>query len=113
MAKPEELPWPNLQRIDGVGWGRCCLKDSGIGVFFLAGRFMAGESIASIADDYERTPDEVEDAIRLFLCSLRGQQGERVETRMAAILKATGRDLSGAAVIALPGPVVTADLTPR
>jgi hypothetical protein len=43
---------------------------------------MAGESIRSIATDYHVPQRAVEQAIRLFLCSLRGQRGERVEDRM-------------------------------
>lgn len=50
--------------IPGVGWGRPVLLRLGVNVDFITDRFMAGESIASLAEDYAATEEEVEAAIR-------------------------------------------------
>lgn len=76
---------------DGVGWSRVCIKGTGVGVWFLAGRFMAGETIRELAKDYGFKDHVIESAIRLFLCSLQGQRGEKVETTMRETLKALGQ----------------------
>lgn len=47
-----------------VSFGRPVLAGSGIPTAVIADRFRAGESIASIAGDYDRTETEIEEAIR-------------------------------------------------
>ena len=47
-----------------VSFGRPVLTGSGIPTAVIADRFRAGESIASIAGDYDRTKAEIEEAIR-------------------------------------------------
>jgi len=47
-----------------VSFGRPVLTGSGIPTAVIADRFRAGESIASIAGDYDRTEAEIEEAIR-------------------------------------------------
>lgn len=60
--------FPNLQRVEGVSGGGPCLKGTGILAEFVADRFLAGESIARIAQDYrDVTEAMVVDAIRLAL----------------------------------------------
>jgi uncharacterized protein (DUF433 family) len=47
-----------------IAFGRPTLADSGIPTRIIAGRFEAGESFASLARDYERSQEEIEEAIR-------------------------------------------------
>lgn len=47
-----------------VQFGRPCLRDTGIPTEVIADRFLAGETIESIAADYEVEPRRVEEAIR-------------------------------------------------
>jgi uncharacterized protein (DUF433 family) len=48
--------------------GRECISGTRIPVFILAGRFIAGETVSSIAKDYDITVKAVEQAIRYELC---------------------------------------------
>lgn len=47
-----------------VNFGRLSIARLGVDTNALAERFVAGEKIVNIAQDYDATPDEVEDAIR-------------------------------------------------
>lgn len=50
-----------------IQFGRPCLAGTGIPTAEIADRCRAGESIASIAADFERTPLDVEEALRFEL----------------------------------------------
>ena len=54
-----------IKIIRGVSSSQPCIR--GIMTHIMAGRFIAGESIASIAQDYELTKAQVEQAIRYEL----------------------------------------------
>jgi uncharacterized protein (DUF433 family) len=54
-----------------VSWGRAVLRHSGIPTAMIIQRFWAGDSVAHLADDYEREPVEIEEAIR---CELEAAQ---------------------------------------
>jgi uncharacterized protein (DUF433 family) len=69
-----------LQRVDGVRSGRPCLAGSGLLVDALVGRFVAGDSIAELADEYREKPERIEAAIRLVLFA----RGTNIEERRAA-----------------------------
>ncbi len=73
--------------IEGVGGSLVCVKGTGIIVSALADRFAAGESIHSLADDYELPEWQVESCLRLFLCSLSGRHGYKVENTMRGKLQ--------------------------
>ena len=47
-----------------INFGRPCLARLGVGTDAIAARFMAGEKISDLAQDYGATPDEVEETIR-------------------------------------------------
>jgi uncharacterized protein (DUF433 family) len=47
-----------------VQFGRPCLTGTGIPTAILFERYNAGDSIRLLADDYRRSPDEIEEAIR-------------------------------------------------
>lgn len=47
-----------------INFGRPCLIRLGVGAEAIAARFVAGEKISVLAQDYAATPDEVEEAIR-------------------------------------------------
>jgi uncharacterized protein (DUF433 family) len=47
-----------------VQFGRPCIAGTGVPTEVLVGRLKAGESIASIAGDYDLEPEDVEEAIR-------------------------------------------------
>jgi uncharacterized protein (DUF433 family) len=48
------------------GWGRPVLKESKVPVDAIADMFWAGESVESIAGDYDITPREVEAVVRVY-----------------------------------------------
>lgn len=48
-------------------FGRPCLAGTGIPTAEIADRYKAGEAIASLASDYERSSEEIEEAIRYEL----------------------------------------------
>lgn len=50
-----------------VSFGRLVLVGTGIATDVIAQRYKAGESIAELADDYDRSQSESEDAIRCEL----------------------------------------------
>jgi len=50
-----------------VEFGRPCLVATGIPTVEIADRYKAGESVESIATDYGRTREQVEEAIRYEL----------------------------------------------
>ena len=47
-----------------VSFGRPVLAGTGIPTAVIAERFNAGETIAELIEDYNRTPTEIEEAIR-------------------------------------------------
>lgn len=47
-----------------LSFGRPCVARLGVAADAVASRFLAGEKISALADDYGATTDEVEDAIR-------------------------------------------------
>jgi len=47
-----------------ISFGKAVLRDSGIPTAAIADRFQAGESITSIARDYDREHEEIEEALR-------------------------------------------------
>lgn len=47
-----------------VGFGAYCIRGTGIRVEFVASRWAAGETIRSLAIDYDLSRDRIEDAIR-------------------------------------------------
>lgn len=50
-----------------VSWGRAVLRDTGIPTAMIIQRFWAGDSVAHLADDYDRDTIEIEEAIRCEL----------------------------------------------
>jgi uncharacterized protein (DUF433 family) len=50
-----------------VSFGRPVLVGTGIATDVIAQRYKAGESIAELADDYDRSPSGIEEAIRCEL----------------------------------------------
>jgi uncharacterized protein (DUF433 family) len=50
-----------------VAFGRPVLAKTGIPTAIIAERYKAGESIEELADDYHRSPSEIQDAIRCEL----------------------------------------------
>ena len=60
-----EIDGPRMVVISpGVAFGRPVLAGTGIPVEEITGRHKAGESIRDLADDYETTPQAIEEAIR-------------------------------------------------
>ena len=60
---------PKLILIDPrIAFGRPVLVGTGIATSTVAERYKAGESIAALAEDYARQPEEIEEAVR---CELR------------------------------------------
>jgi uncharacterized protein (DUF433 family) len=58
---------PSIVRKRGVNSGRASILPTWTPVFAVLGRFVAGESIQGIADDYELPYSSVVDAIRFEL----------------------------------------------
>ena len=56
-----------LQRLDGVSSGGVCFAGTGVLVEFVVSRFMAGESLAELAEDYALSVQMIEAGIRLLL----------------------------------------------
>lgn len=78
-----------IARVEGVSAGVPIVKGTGIGVWMLASRFAAGESIEAIADDYHISVLQVTDAIRLVVAATFGQRGMlfEVERRMDRLVE--------------------------
>ena len=56
---------PRIVLVDpGVSFGRPVLAGTGIPTAVIAERFKAGETIADLAADYDRSPGEIEEALR-------------------------------------------------
>jgi uncharacterized protein (DUF433 family) len=56
---------PRLVSIDPtIQFGKPCIAGTGIPTGIIAGRYEAGDSIALLAEDYGRSPEEIEEAIR-------------------------------------------------
>lgn len=65
VTKHREPDAPKTVMMDPrVSFGRPVLSASGIPTSVIADRFRAGESIASIAEDVDQKPKEIEEAIR-------------------------------------------------
>lgn len=69
-----------IWRREGTRDGRPCLSETGIPVDAVSDRFVAGESIHDLADDYAVEPATIEAALRLVLYA----RGTNLETRRAA-----------------------------
>lgn len=70
FTRKRTLDEPKTIFIDSrVAFGRPALIGTGIATAVIAGRYKAGESIPDLAEDYNRTASEIEEAIRceLFL----------------------------------------------
>lgn len=66
--RAKDFPWLSLlQRRKGVSGERVCLLNTGIQAEFVVDRYVAGEAIDSIADDYYVSRLLVEAAIRCCL----------------------------------------------
>jgi uncharacterized protein (DUF433 family) len=74
--KPRPMPkylqdaftkFPNVRSDRNIMSGAPCVANRRIPVWCIAGRFAAGETVPSIADDYGLTQKDVRDAIR-FTC---------------------------------------------
>ena len=55
-----------LQRRKGVGWGRVCLRGTGIPMVVLIERYRAGETVEELADDYNQSISLIDLAIDEF-----------------------------------------------
>jgi uncharacterized protein (DUF433 family) len=65
---PSLLREPRLVMMDPeIQFGRPVLVGTGIPTLVIADRYKAGESIADLARDYDRPPEEIEEAIRCEL----------------------------------------------
>jgi uncharacterized protein (DUF433 family) len=47
-----------------IGFGKPVIAGTGISTAIIASRFNARESIAGLAEEYGRTPQEIEEAVR-------------------------------------------------
>lgn len=78
---------PLLWRVDDIAGGQVLIGGTGIIAEVIVGRFAAGDSIASLAVDYDIPVERVEDAIRLVVaCTFTKHRGlpVAVERRMEA-----------------------------
>ncbi|HSF67706.1 MAG TPA: DUF433 domain-containing protein [Nitrospiraceae bacterium] len=67
-VRKKELQEPRAVVIDPyVSFGRPSLVGTGIATAVIAERFRAGESLEGLAEDYGRSQDEIEEAIRCEL----------------------------------------------
>jgi uncharacterized protein (DUF433 family) len=57
----------HIWRKVGIKSGRPCIRNTGILVEIVVERFVAGESIAEIAEDFSISPEAILHAIRLAL----------------------------------------------
>ncbi len=65
MTRPEHLSSPKILAIDPkIAFGRPIVKRTAIKTSVLAERFLAGESIADLAEDYDLEVYEIEEALR-------------------------------------------------
>lgn len=77
-----------LNRLAGVGGGQLIVRGTGIIASVIVERFVAGDSIAAIALDYQLHPDLIERAIGDMLSGAVGRRGflraieKRVEKRV-------------------------------
>lgn len=68
LRRQAEAEAPRVVVIDPfVSFGRPTVAGAGVSVAILVDRFAAGESLAALADDYDLTTDQVEEAIRYGL----------------------------------------------
>lgn len=68
LDAPSLLREPRLVMMDPeIQFGRPVLAGTGIPTAVIADRYKAGESIADLARDYDRPPEEIEEAIRCEL----------------------------------------------
>jgi uncharacterized protein (DUF433 family) len=65
VTRPEPGKSPRLIAIDPrVAFGRPVIAGTGIPTAVIHERWKAGDSVAALAEDYDRTPDEIEEALR-------------------------------------------------
>jgi len=57
------IPWLYLWRSRPFGWGRACVKGTGIQTAVIYDRWVAGESVVAIAQDYGLGRTAIEQAI--------------------------------------------------
>lgn len=69
-----------LWRREGIRGGRPCLDGTGVPVDALVDRFVAGESLAELAEDYRLSLPRVEAAVRLVLYA----RGTNLDEKRAA-----------------------------
>jgi len=68
IARRKSRDWlALLQRRQGVAGSSVCLLNTGISAEYVVDRYVAGESINSIAEDYYLSPTLIEAAIRCCL----------------------------------------------
>lgn len=65
LTRKDPSKSPRLITIDPrVAFGRPVIAGSGIPTAVLHERWKAGDSVAALVEDYDRTPDEIEEALR-------------------------------------------------
>ena len=58
-TRPDHL----ISRAPDIGWGRACIRGTGIAVTVLADRWLAGDTLRALAKDYARPIADVEAAV--------------------------------------------------
>ena len=76
-------PW--LWRRDGVGWGRVCIRGTGIQAAVVFDRWQAGEAVNALALDYDVPSAYVVAAINFEL----GRRNRRTKAWREALEKAS------------------------
>lgn len=68
MSEPREV-FPGVTVDPEVSFGRPTIKGTGIACAVIASRFLAGDNMSDLADDYRLTFGEIEAALRWHLLS--------------------------------------------
>lgn len=64
MKPSPAWPWSCLRRWKGRASGNPCFRGTGVSVEFVYSRWLAGESIDELAEDYELHPSLIEQGFR-------------------------------------------------
>ena len=65
FTRPDTKDTPTLIALDPtIRYGRPCITGTRLSTDVIAGRYRAGDSVDTLAADYERRTDEIEEAIR-------------------------------------------------
>jgi uncharacterized protein (DUF433 family) len=82
-----------MWRIADIADGQPCFKGTGVLVEFIVGCFLAGDSVESLAENYDVDQGVIIEAIRLVLAGSYGQRGllRQVERRMTDMVPLTDR----------------------